>query len=288
MVEVELTTLVEIAIDGLGNGLLLALLGAGITLVFGLGEVLNLAQGIFAVLGALVALEAANLGAPLVAAVVAGIAATAVVGLAVDRVLLGRVYRSSGEERIMVGIFVTLGLTLAIEGILFQIRPYEFSLPYDVPTVRAFGLIILGHSLLNIAVAGVLITALFLFLRRTFLGNAARTIAQDEVGAMLCGVDTRRMRAIIFVLAVVLAGIAGLLYGVGTSLSASSGFELTVQALIVSIVGGVRNVPGTVAAGVGLGLVLAFANFFIGSYLALIVMFVAAMLAIAVRQEEVT
>ena len=282
---VDVNTLVAIAIDGIGNGLLLALLGVGITLVFGLGELLNLAQGIFAVLGALVALEIAERGVPFPAAIVLSLVVIAAFSLAVDRGLLGSVYKSEGDERIMVGIFVTLGLTLAIEGLLFVYRPYRFSLPYDVESVQAFGTFIRGASLLNILVASVLIAALFVFLRRTYLGNAARTIAQDEVGASLCGIDTRRMRTIIFATSALLAAVAGLLTGIGGSLSAASAFELTVQALIVSIVGGVRNVPGTVVAGVGLGLVLAYANFFIGSYLALIVMFVTAMAAIAVRQE---
>lgn len=282
---VDVNTLVAVAIDGIGNGLLLALLGVGITLVFGLGELLNLAQGIFAVLGALVALEIVERGVPLPAAVVLSIAAIAVFSLVVDRGLLSSVYKSEGDERIMVGIFVTLGLTLAIEGLLFVYRPYRFTLPYDVESVQAFGTFIRGASLLNVLVASVVIAALFVFLRRTYLGNAARTITQDEVGASLCGIDTRRMRTIIFVTSATLAAVAGLLAGVGGSLSAASGFELTVQALIVSIVGGVRNVPGTVVAGVGLGLVLAYANFFIGSYLALIAMFATAMAAIAVRRE---
>lgn len=283
----QLSTLVAVTIDGIGNGLLLALLGAGITLIFGLGELLNLAQGIFAVLGALVALEVINRGVPLPAAVVLSLVAIAAFAVLVDRVLLGSVYRSEGDERIVVGIFVTLGLTLAIEGILFQLRPFRFSLPYRLESVELLGLFITGATLLNIVVAAGVLGLLFAFLRWTYLGNAARTITQDEIGASLCGIDTRRMRTIIFAMAAVLAGVAGLLEGVGSSLSAASGFELTVQALIVSIVGGVRNVPGTVAAGVGLGLVLAYANFFIGSYLALIAMFVAAMLAIAARKEAV-
>lgn len=282
---VDVNTLVAVAIDGIGNGLLLALLGVGITLVFGLGELLNLAQGIFAVLGALLALEFVDVGVPLPAAIVLSLVAIAAFSLVVDRGLLSSVYKSEGDERIMVGIFVTLGLTLAIEGLLFVYRPYRFSLPYDVESVQAFGTFVRGASLLNILVASVVIAALFVFLRRTYLGNAARTITQDEVGASLCGINTRRMRTIIFVTSAALAAVAGLLAGIGGSLSAASGFELTVQALIVSIVGGVRNVPGTVVAGVGLGLVLAYANFFIGSYLALIAMFVAAMAAIAVRQE---
>lgn len=64
-----LTTVIEVTIDGIGTGILWALLGAGITLVFGLGEVLNLAQGIFAVIGAAVAFELVGLGLGLYPAV---------------------------------------------------------------------------------------------------------------------------------------------------------------------------------------------------------------------------
>lgn len=282
-----LLKLIEIAIDGIASGLLMALLGAGITLVFGLGEVLNLAQGIFAVIGALVALEALNSGFPIPVALVVGITAIALLAFVVDWVLLGRVYQSDADVRILIGIFVTLGLTLIIEGVLFQLYPYQFSLPIDIPTFRTGGLTVLGASLLNIVVASIVLTGLFFFLQRTYLGKAARTITQDEVGALLCGVDARRMRALIFVLSAALAAVAGILHGIGTNLSASSGFELTVQALIVSIVGGVRDVRGTVVAGLGLGLVLAFSNYFIGTYISLIAMFVAATIALVVRQEDI-
>lgn len=283
---VDVTTLIEIAIDGIGLGMLFALLGAGITLIFGMGEILNLAQGVFAVLTALVVLEAVNAGVPLPAAVALSLVAIAAFGLAIDRALLGSVYRSTGEERIIVGIFVTLGITVAIEALLFMRYPYRFALQVDLPTVRALGLVVRGSSLLNVAVGAVVLGALFGFLQRTYLGYATRTITQDEVGARVCGVDTRRIRTVIFVLAAVLAGVAGLLQGMGTSLAASSGFALTVQALIVSIVGGVRDVRGTVAAGLGLGLVVAYANFFVGTYLSTIAMLAAAMLALVARREE--
>ena len=283
---VDAITLIEIAIDGIGLGMLFALLGAGITLIFGMGEVLNLAQGVFAVLTALVVLETVRIGLPLPAAIALSLLAIGAFGLAIDRSLLSSVYRSEGEERIIVGIFVTLGITVAIEALLFMRYPYRFSLQVDLPTTRALGLVVLGSSLLNIVVGTVVLGALFLFLQRTYLGYATRTITQDEVGARVCGVDTRRVRTVIFVLAAVLAGMAGLLQGMGTSLAASSGFALTVQALIVSIVGGVRDVRGTVAAGLGLGLVVAYANFFVGTYLSTIAMLSAAMLALVAREEK--
>lgn len=286
-----MSTIAEIGIVGLSTGFRLALLGAGITLVFGLGEVLNLSQGIFAVVAAVIALEMMGtgpllgLGLPLPVALIVALAGIGLVALAIDRGLLSSVYRSEGDERILVGIFVTLGVALALEGILDLEYSYRFSLPVDMPTFRPLELIILGGDLINIVVGAVILLALFLFLQRTYLGKATRTLTQNEVGAELCGVDTRRMRTLIFVLSALLAGSAGLLQVLSTNISPAAGFGLTTNGLIVAIVGGVRDVRGTVIAGLGLGLVSTFANFYIGSSVALIVLFLTAAVVILLREE---
>lgn len=287
----DVSTIAEIGIVGLSTGFRLALLGAGITLVFGLGEVLNLSQGIFAVVAAVIALEMMGtgpllgLGLPLPVALIVALAGIGLVALAIDRGLLSSVYRSEGDERILVGIFVTLGVALALEGILDLEYSYRFSLPVDMPTFRPLELIILGGDLINIVVGAVILLALFLFLQRTYLGKATRTLTQNEVGAELCGVDTRRMRTLIFVLSALLAGSAGLLQVLSTNISPAAGFGLTTNGLIVAIVGGVRDVRGTVIAGLGLGLVSTFANFYIGSSVALIVLFLTAAVVILLREE---
>lgn len=288
---VDVSTVAEIGIVGLSTGFRLALLGAGITLVFGLGEVLNLSQGIFAVVAAVIALEMMGtgpllgLGLPLPVALIAGLVGIGLVALAVDRGLLSSVYRSDGDERILVGIFVTLGVALALEGILDLQYSYRFSLPIDLPTYRPLDLVVLGGDLLNIAAGAIILLVLFLFLQRTYLGKATRTLTQNEVGAELCGVDTRRMRTLIFVLSALLAGSAGLLQVMGNNISPAAGFGLTTNGLIVSIVGGVRDVRGTVIAGLGLGLVSTFANFYIGSSVALIILFLTAAAVILLKEE---
>lgn len=287
----DVSTVVEIGIVGLSTGFRLALLGAGITLVFGLGEVLNLSQGIFAVVAAVIAYEMMStgpllgLGLPLPVAIIAGIVGIGLLALVIDRGLLSSVYKSEGDQRILVGIFVTLGVALALEGILDLEYSYRFSLPVDIPTFRPLGLVILGGDVINIVVGAIILVALFLFLQRTYLGKATRTLTQNEVGAELCGVNTRRMRTFIFVVSAMLAGAAGLLQVMSTNIAPASGFGLTTNGLIVAIVGGVSDVRGTVFAGVGLGLVLSYANFFIGSSVALIILFLTATVVILFRKE---
>lgn len=285
---VAVTTLVEVTVDGLAFGFFLTLLGVGITLVFGLGEVLNLAIGMFAIVAVLVASALSNSGVGLLVAALVGVLAVAALGLLVDRSLFTLVYRSEGEERILLGIFVTLGLTVLLEGILFNLFPSRYSLPVDLGTTTVGPFSLTTSSLGIILVSAVVLALLFVFLERTFLGKATRTVFQDETGALLVGVDPRRVRTLVFVLSSVVAGVAGLVYASSATIEVASGFEFTVFALIVSIVGGVRSVTGAIGAGVFLGLVITYANFFIGSFVASMALFATAIVVLLVKPEAIS
>lgn len=298
---VTIGTLAAVAIDGLAFGVFLALLGVGITLVFGLGEVLNLAIGTFAVIAVLVATWlVGELG--LVASALAGLVVVASLGLAIDRTLLDPAYRSTGEQRILLGIFTTLGLTVFLDGFLlnglnlFTLGnltiipgfPFSYTLPLNLPQLSIGGAVVQGSSVVVILIGSVILMALFGFLERTYLGKATRTVFQDETGARLVGVNPRRIRSLIFVLSVTVAGLAGLLWALGHNVSVSSGFRYTTFALIVSIVGGVRSLTGAIAAGLLLGLVNTFASYYIGTYVATVILFSAAILFLLAKPEAIS
>lgn len=282
---VTVNTLLELVVDGLAQGLFLTLLGVGITLVFGLGGVLNLAIGTFAVGAVLVATTAIAAGVSVPVAVVLGVLAVGAFSLVVDQTLLELVYESEGEERILLGIFVMLGLAILLDGLLTNFYESRYSLPVEVPSVSIGEITVVGSSLFVITVSLVLLVALYLFLRRTFLGRATRTVFQDEVGAQLVGVDPRRVRTLIFVLSSVIAAVAGVAAAVSGSISVSSGFRFSIFAVIVSIVGGVRSLEGAVVAGLSLGIVTTYANFFIGSYIATLILFGAAVVILVINPE---
>ncbi|MFC3960095.1 branched-chain amino acid ABC transporter permease [Halovivax cerinus] len=282
----EVVTLAEIAVDAIARGLLFALLGAGITLVFGLGDVLNLSLGAFAIVAAVIGATVVST-VPVPIAALAALAGVAALGLAIDRVLLSPVYRTDGEERILLGIFVTLGLAIAIDGVLFAEFSLRYAFPLDVASRTIGGVTVLGSTMVVIVVASIALAGLFLFLRRTTLGKATRTVFQDETGALLCGINPRRLRSLIFVLSVVMAGTAGLLWSIQAPVGAGSAFDLTIYGIIVSIVGGVRNIEGTAVAGVGLGLLMTYANYFIGAYQAMIVLFGFVVVVLIARPEEI-
>ncbi|MGM0605281.1 MAG: branched-chain amino acid ABC transporter permease [Halobacteriota archaeon] len=289
ILQLDISTYLEVLVDGIAFGIFLALLGVGITLVFGLGEVLNLAIGMFAIVGLIVAQYVNGVfGLPIIATFVVGILAAGVLGVVVDRSLLSLVYRSDGEERILLGIFVTLGLAILLEGVLTNVFPsrYTLDLPYFVEQFspfRPFGLQISLASVFVIGIGSAVLALIFAFLRGTFLGKVTRTVFQDETGARLIGVDPRRIRALVFVLSALVAGVAGIAYGTSATIEVERGFRFTIFALIVSIVGGVRSIEGTVLAGVMLGIVATFATFFIGAYLASVILFMTAVIAILIR-----
>lgn len=282
---VTVSTLAAIAVDGLAFGISLALLGVGITLVYGLGEVLNLAIGAFAVIAAISAALLVDQGISLPVAVLGGLALVGAFGLLVDRTLLSLVYRSEGEERILLGIFTTLGLTVMLEGIMVNYVSSRYTLPLKVPPLHLGSALVTGTSVVTIVVATIVLVVLFLFLERTFLGKATRTIFQDERGAQLVGIDPRKIRTLVFVLSALVAGLAGILTAARSNVSVATSFEFTTFALIVSIVGGVRSLIGAVVAGILLGLVNTFASFYIGSYVASVILFGSAILFLLVRPE---
>ncbi|MFC6874226.1 branched-chain amino acid ABC transporter permease [Halobellus marinus] len=282
---VTVSTLAALAVDGLSFGATLALLGVGITLVYGLGEVLNLAIGAFAVIAAILAALMTSSGIALPVAILGGLVAVGVFGLIVDRTLLSLVYRSEGEERILLGIFTTLGLTVLLEGVMVNYVSSQYSIDLGLSPIDLGTTVVTGVSVASIIIAGVILAVLFLFLNRTFLGKAARTIFQDERGAQLVGIDPRKIRTLVFVLSAIVAGLAGILAASRSNVSVASSFEFTTFALIVSIVGGVRSLVGAVVAGLLLGLVNTMANFFVGSYFATIILFGSAVIFLLFRPE---
>jgi len=271
-------------LDGIVQGLQLSLLAVGITLIFGLGGVLNLAHGQFAVVGGVAAKLLLNLGVHPVLAGIGGVIGAGLFGLLVDRSLLLPAYRYRGEERLLLGLILTLGLSFVIDGYLnYAFSEFSLTLLLPIPLVQIAGIPMRTAGLTTSAIALVVFLALFVFLRWTLLGKTIRSIIENEVGAELCGIDPARTRTIIVGLAAMMAGLAGIAQGLFSSLGTEMGPEFTILGLLVAVVGGVRSLNGTLVAGVFLGIVNAFASRYIGAYVAFIILLSVAMATILLR-----
>lgn len=279
---------VELLIDGLARGMILSLLGLGITLVFGLGGILNLMLGVFAVIAVIVCSLLLGVVPELLVAGLGGVAAVALFAFALDRSVLSLVYREEGEDRVLLGIFVTLGLSLLFEGLLFVYLAGSYFLESDVPSVSVGGAGITGSSMAVIVSAGVLFGLIYYFFNYTYLGVATRTVIQDETGAILCGIRPRRVQSIVFVLSAAIAAAGGILYALDAEVTPASAFELTTFAIMVSIVGGVDSIRGTVAAGIVLGIVITVAGSLFGSYLSTVTLFAVAIAVLIYKPEQIS
>jgi branched-subunit amino acid ABC-type transport system permease component len=260
------------------------LLAVGLTLIFGLGGVLNLAHGQFAVVAGIAAWLLLGQGASPPLAALLGISTAGLLGLLADRTLLLAAYRRKGEDRLLLGLLLTLALSFVVDGLLNYSYP-QAALSLRLPTlsVNVFGIILRTGSLLAALIAVLVLVSLLLFLRGTALGKAIRCIIQNEVGAELCGINPARIRTLIFGLGALLAGLVGTTQALSASIGPEAGLQLTVLALIVATVGGVRSINGTIAAGVLLGVVHAFTSFYVGAYLTFIILLMTAVVTILVR-----
>ena len=273
-----------VVLDGIVLGLQFGLLGVGLTLVYGLGGVLNLAYGQLAVLGAIVAALRIESGAPALVAVLTGLAVAGAVGLLLDRTLLQAVYRRTGESRVLLGLLLMLGVAFIIEGVLTWRYPIEaLRLSIGGAPIDVLGVPMRRGALLASAVAVGTGIVLVVFFRLTILGRAVRSVIQDEVGAQLCGVSPARVRAFVLTLSGVLAALVATTRSMTAPIDVDAGIDLTILALIVAVVGGLGSVSGAFLAGLLLGVVNTVSAHYIGSYITTIVLLGAAALTIVLR-----
>lgn len=271
-------------LDGIVLGLQFGLLAAGLTLVYGLGGVLNLAYGQMAVTSAVVTALAIDAGLPALPAIGLGLLGGALLGLILDLTILRAVYRLHDEARVLLSLLLTLGVSFIIDGFLIWRYPLKaLNLHILGGAINILGVPMRRGSLAASAITLITFAALFIFLRRTSLGRAVRSVIEDEKGARLIGIYPDRMLRLILVLSGGLAGLVAITRSMVTPVDTTSGLSITVFALIVTVVGGLGNVVGALLAGIILGIINVVAADLIGSYISLIILLGAAAATILIR-----
>jgi branched-chain amino acid transport system permease protein len=273
-----------VVFDGIVLGLAFGLLGVGLTLVYGLGGVLNLAYGQIAVLGAMVVSLLRDDGYSTVLAAILGVLVAGAAAVLLDLTLMRAVYRERGEHRTLTGLLLTLGAAFVIGGLLSWRYPTR-ALYINVggePIMIAGVAMTPGSVWASVTAIGVGVLLLAFFGATTF-GRGVRSVIQDEVGARLVGISPPLVRTVIFALSGGLAGLVAVTRGMTAPLTVNAGFELTIFALIVTVVGGLGSVAGAFLAGVLLGIVNTVSAHYIGQYITTIVLLGAAALTILVR-----
>ena len=242
---------------GLLIGGLYGLAAAGLSLVFGVLKVLNVAHGELIMLGGYGAFWLVALfGIDPFASLVLVLPLSLLLGVVLYWGLFGFVVRADEETRIKNSLLIGFGLALALHALavrLWTADERSIPTPYGGAVLTVGGLSIPLVRLLSLAVAFALIGGLHLLLKHWRWGQAIRATAEDWQAALLTGIDVRRAYLLAFALGTGLAGAAGTLVSVGYSISPSIGLEWTLKALIVVVLAGLGSMIGTFVGGLFLG-----------------------------------
>jgi len=252
-----MTLIAQQILLGLLLGGLYGLAAAGLSLVFGVLKVLNVAHGELIMLGGYGAFWLfALLGWDPFASLLVVIPGALLLGAVLYLVLFGFVVRAHEEIRIKNSLLVGFGLALSLHALavrLWTADDRSITTSYGGAVISLGDLAIPLIRLLSLAIALALIGGLHLLLARWRWGKAIRAAAEDWQAALLTGIDVRRAYLLAFAIGTALAGAAGTLVSVGYSISPSIGLEWTLKALIVVVLAGLGSMLGTFAAGLLVG-----------------------------------
>ncbi len=253
-----MSALVQQAVLGLLIGGLYGLAATGLSLVFGVLKVLNIAHGELIMLGGYGAFWLFALaGVDPFAALLVVIPAALLAGVALYGGLFRFVVAAEEEARVKRSLLVGFGLALTLQAMavkLWTADERSITTSYGGAAITVGPVAVPVVRLASLVVAFVLIGVLHLLLARWRWGRAIRATAEDREAALLAGIDVRRAYLLAFAMGTALAGAAGALVSIGYSISPSIGLEWTLKALIVVVLAGLGSMLGTFAAGLVLGL----------------------------------
>ncbi len=255
----DATLLVQYVLAGLVIGAIYCLMAVGITFIYSVVRMINWAMGEFYMIGGYLQYFVLSswLGPQRwYLGVILSAGATAVLGMAVQRVLLRPMFTGQLERLDEYATIVTIALTVLLRNLAIVLfGPYQFSPPDYLPPVQ-LGPLPLNGSRFAAFLGAVLLLGLFaVVVRRTWFGLAVRSVAQNRLGALAAGIDLGRTDMLAFGIGVGLAGAAGALLAPVFLVFPEAGALSTMKGFEIIVIGGLGSLPGSIVGGMLLGLV---------------------------------
>jgi branched-chain amino acid transport system permease protein len=233
---------------GLLTGGIYALMASGLTLIFGVMDIINVGQGALVILGAYLSYWLQiHLHLDLFLGLLITMPVMFVIGVLLELAFV----RPLKRERTMFSILVTFGIALVIEGLLGKIFSTDFvqlnasyvNSSFQLGNVYVAYIYVYGYLL-----AVVLLSCLYVLLYRTTFGRALRATVENRTAAELIGIDVERISAITFGIGVALAAAGGMAYGATTAFDPGSAYDLISRLLVIIILGGMGSLAGALIA----------------------------------------
>ena len=248
----------QLFFTGIGIGAIYALVALGFVLIYRATNVVNFAQGDFAMLGAFgMILLAVDLQWPYWLSIILTLAGLIVFGALFN---LG-VYYPLRHRSFLPVIISTIGASILLEnGVLFAYGPAPQSLPgmFETQGFNIGGVFFDSQYLLILAVTIVMVALQYLFFERTLIGKKMQATSQDKEMASLLGIPVALMIMLTFIYSATLGGLAGILVAPILFVSVGMGSSIALKAFAASIIGGFGDVTGAVVGGLALGVIETF------------------------------
>jgi len=251
---------------GLALGCIYIILASGLSIIYGLLDVVNFAHGTFAMLGAYAVFIAVSMSGSFFIGVVSAIAVVGLVGALCEFLLLRPLY---GKDPLL-PLLLTFGLSVAIPDgvkIIFGLIGKPVSYPQALTGATVVGSMIFpNYRLFIILFTLFIMISLWLFLKKSDLGMIIRASTRDSLMVQVLGVNVSRIWTIGFAIGIGLAALAGAIAVPMMSATPDMGVDMTMVAFVVTVVGGLGSLGGAIVGGLFIGLVVAVASFIAGEY----------------------
>lgn len=250
------TLLAEQLLNGLQFGLMLFLIAAGLTLVFGIMDMMNLAHGSLYMAGAYVAADIVQRTGSFTLAVGGACLIVALVGLVLEVLLIRRLYRRDHLAQVL-GTFAVILIGNDLVKMLWGPAPLMLSMPPALagPVELMPGFLYPAYRLLIIAVGTLVVLGLYAFVTHTRAGVLVRAGASNRSMATLMGIRVSRLFLGVFMLGAMLAALAGALLGPITAVQVGMGEDMLILALVCIVIGGIGSVRGALVGALLVGMV---------------------------------
>jgi branched-chain amino acid transport system permease protein len=271
--------------DGILVGGVYALMAVGLTLIFGVLDIINIAQGVLVVLGAYLSYTLSTKAhIDLFVGLAITVPAMFVIGVVIHWAFISRL---RGGERTSMTLLVTYAVALIIEGILYKVyaaNPVQLAASYVTSSVHIFGFYLQYIYIYGFILAVALVVALYTLLYRTRFGRSVRAVMQDETAARLIGIEVNKVAAVTFGIGVAVTAAGGMFYGATNTFNANSGYDLISRLLAIIILGGLGSIGGALAASVFMLTLESVVNIWQPSW-AIVVFYGALVLVLLVKPE---
>jgi branched-chain amino acid transport system permease protein len=253
----------QIVISGIAQGCIYGLIALGFVLIYKATETVSFAQGELMMLGAFAGLACMTLlGFPFWLAVPCAVLAMAVIGVALERVVIRPILGQPAFSIVM----LTIGIGYVARGAITMLpnigtETYTLPVPYKDQVWKLGALVLNVEQMAVIATTAVLSVALYGLFKYSKLGVAMQASSQNQLAAYYMGIPVKRLNGLVWGLAAGVAAIAGLLLAPITFVHANMGF-IGLKAFPAAVVGGFGSLPGAIVGGMIIGVVEALSGFF--------------------------